>query len=44
MGGGIEMNFKDRGNKKWTSLMLTAHREKLRELKKREKIEKTYFR
>jgi len=35
-----EMNFKDKGNKKWTSLMLTAHREKLRELKKREKNRK----
>jgi hypothetical protein len=33
MKGGIEMNFKDRGNKKWTSLFLVEHKKKLRELK-----------
>lgn len=33
--------IKDRGNIKWTSLMLTEHREKLRELYERDKdIEK----
>jgi hypothetical protein len=36
MKGGIEMNFKDRGNKKWTSLMLVEHRKRLKELKEHE--------
>ena len=27
------MNFKDRGNKKWTSLFLVEHKKRLRELK-----------
>ncbi|TDO89250.1 YolD-like protein [Halanaerobium saccharolyticum] len=31
------MNFKDRGNKKWNSLMLVEHQKKLKELKMREK-------
>jgi hypothetical protein len=35
--GGIEMNFKDRGNKKWTSLFLVEHKKRLRELKEHEK-------
>lgn len=30
------MNFKDRGNKKWNSLMLVEHQKKLKELKIRE--------
>ena len=30
------MNFKDRGNKKWTSLMLTEHRKALKKLKEHE--------
>ncbi|MFN2340822.1 MAG: YolD-like family protein [Halanaerobium sp.] len=30
------MNFKDRGNKKWNSLMLVEHQKKLKELKMRE--------
>ncbi|ADQ15765.1 YolD-like family protein [Halanaerobium hydrogeniformans] len=30
------MNFKDRGNKKWTSLMLVEHRKRLKELKENE--------
>jgi len=32
----LEMNFKDRGNKKWTSLMLVEHRKRLKELKEHE--------
>lgn len=35
------MNFKDRGNKKWNSLMLVEHQKRLKELKMREsEIEK----
>ena len=34
------MNIKDRGNIKWTSLMLVEHRKKLEELKKSEKHRK----
>jgi hypothetical protein len=35
------MNFKDRGNKIWNSLMLVEHQRKLRELKlKEQNIEK----
>jgi len=30
------MNFKDRGNKKWNSLMLVEHQKKLKELKLKE--------
>ncbi|RCW57457.1 MULTISPECIES: YolD-like family protein [Halanaerobium] len=30
------MNFKDRGNKKWNSLMLVEHQKRLKELKNRE--------
>ena len=30
------MNFKDRGNKKWTAMMLIEHRDKLKELKEHE--------
>lgn len=30
------MNFKDRGNKKWTSLMLVEHQKRLKELKMQE--------
>lgn len=30
------MNFKDRGNKKWNSLMLVEHQKRLKELKLRE--------
>ncbi|MCC3144695.1 YolD-like family protein [Halanaerobium sp. Z-7514] len=30
------MNIKDRGNKKWTSLMLVEHRKRLQELKENE--------
>jgi len=30
------MNFKDRGNKKWNSLMLVEHQKRLKELKMRE--------
>lgn len=30
------MNFKDRGNKKWNSLMLVEHQKRLKELKIRE--------
>ena len=36
MKGGIEMNFKDRGNKKWTSLFLVEHKKRLRKLKEHE--------
>lgn len=36
------MNFKDRGNKKWTAMMLIEHRDRLKELKEHEDdIEKT---
>lgn len=36
-----KMNFKDRGNKKWNSLMLVEHQKRLKELKMREsEIEK----
>ncbi|PTV94435.1 YolD-like protein [Halanaerobium congolense] len=38
--GGIEMNFKDRGNKKWTAMMLIEHRDRLKELKASEKERK----
>jgi hypothetical protein len=31
------MNLKDRGNKKWTAMMLIEHRKRLKELKKSEK-------
>lgn len=31
------MNLKDRGNKKWNSLMLVEHQKKLKELKLKEK-------
>jgi len=31
------MNLKDRGNKKWTAMMLIEHRKRLKELKEREK-------
>ena len=35
------MNFKDRGNKKWNSLMLVEHQRKLKELKlKEQNVEK----
>lgn len=34
------MDIKDRGNIKWTSLMLVEHRKKLEELKKSEKYRK----
>lgn len=34
------MNFKDRGNKKWTAMMLIEHRQKLKELKESEKDRK----
>jgi hypothetical protein len=30
------MNIKDRGNKKWTAMMLIEHRERLKELKEHE--------
>jgi 5-methylcytosine-specific restriction endonuclease McrBC GTP-binding regulatory subunit McrB len=30
------MNLKDRGNKKWTSLMLVEHKKRLKELKEKE--------
>ena len=30
------MNFKDRGNKKWTAMMLIEHRDRLKELKEHE--------
>jgi hypothetical protein len=30
------MNIKDRGNKKWTAMMLIEHRKKLKELKEHE--------
>jgi len=30
------MNFKDRGNKKWTAMMLIEHRKRLKELKDHE--------
>jgi len=30
------MNIKDRGNKKWTSLMLVEHKKRLKELKEKE--------
>jgi sugar diacid utilization regulator len=30
------MNLKDRGNKKWTAMMLIEHRKKLKELKEHE--------
>ncbi|MFW6026355.1 MAG: YolD-like family protein [Candidatus Woesearchaeota archaeon] len=30
------MNFKDRGNKKWTAMMPVEHRKKLKELKEHE--------
>lgn len=32
-----EMNFKDRGNKKWNSLMLVDHQKRLKKLKMKEK-------
>lgn len=35
--GGIIMDINDRGNIKWTSLMLVEHRKKLEELKESEK-------
>ncbi len=31
------MNLKDRGNKKWTSLMLVEHKKRLKKLKEKEK-------
>jgi hypothetical protein len=31
------MNLKDRGNKKWTAMMLIEHRKRLKELKESEK-------
>ena len=31
------MNFKDRGNKKWTAMMLIEHRKRLKELKNHER-------
>jgi len=34
------MNFKDRGNKKWTAMMLIEHRDRLKELKASEKDRK----
>ncbi|MFW6026313.1 MAG: YolD-like family protein [Candidatus Woesearchaeota archaeon] len=30
------MNFKDRGNKKWTAMMLTDHKKELKKLKEHE--------
>ena len=30
------MNFKDRGNKKWTAMMLVEHRDRLKKLKEHE--------
>jgi hypothetical protein len=30
------MNFKDRGNKKWTAMMLIEHRDRLKKLKEHE--------
>jgi hypothetical protein len=30
------MNFKDRGNKKWTAMMLIDHRDRLKKLKEHE--------
>jgi hypothetical protein len=30
------MNFKDRGNKKWTAMMLIEHRKRLKEFKEHE--------
>lgn len=30
------MNYKDRGNKKWTAMMLIEHRKRLKELKEHE--------
>jgi len=30
------MNFKDRGNKKWTAMMLIEHRDRLKEIKQHE--------
>ncbi|PTV95034.1 YolD-like protein [Halanaerobium saccharolyticum] len=34
------MNLKDRGNKKWTAMMLIEHRKRLKELKESEKDRK----
>jgi hypothetical protein len=34
------MNLKDRGNKKWTAMMLIEHRKRLKELKESEKNRK----
>jgi hypothetical protein len=34
--GAVFMNFKDRGNKKWTAMMLVEHRKRLKELKEQE--------
>jgi hypothetical protein len=34
------MNFKDRGNKKWTAMMLIEHRQRLKKLKEREQDRK----
>lgn len=34
------MNFKDRGNKKWTAMMLIEHRQKMKELKESEQDRK----
>jgi hypothetical protein len=36
-GGRVTLDIKDRGNIKWTSLMLVEHRKKLEELKNSEK-------
>lgn len=36
------MNFKDRGNKKWTAMMLIEHRKRLKELKESEKDMNVY--
>lgn len=38
--GGIFLDIKDRGNIKWTSLMLVEHRKKLEELKESENNKK----
>jgi hypothetical protein len=34
------MNFKDRGNKKWTAMMLIEHRQRLKKLKERKQDRK----
>jgi len=34
------INFKDRGNKKWTAMMLIEHRQRLKELKESEQDRK----